>query len=48
MGTGKLWGWMEETDPVRTRLPALSWGTEGGARAAMNLLRTGTAIGLRV
>lgn len=37
-----------EADPARARLPVLSWDTEGGDRAGMNLLRTETAIGLRV
>lgn len=37
-----------EADSARARLPVLSWDTEGGDHAGMNLLRTGTAIGLRV
>src|ERR1019366_4621895 len=34
--------------PTRARLPLLSWDTEGGGQAQKNLLRTGSAAGLRV
>src|ERR1019366_1563634 len=37
-----------EADPTRARLPLLSWDTEGGGQAQKNLLRTGSAAGLRV
>jgi hypothetical protein len=37
-----------ETDPARARISVLSWDTEGGDRARMNLLRSGTNIGLRL
>ncbi|MDD2765196.1 MAG: hypothetical protein PHE83_14625 [Opitutaceae bacterium] len=37
-----------EVDPVHARVPVLSWDTEGGDRAKMNLLRTDTAVGLRI
>ncbi|MBI2516305.1 MAG: hypothetical protein HYV95_05255 [Opitutae bacterium] len=37
-----------EADPVHARIPVLSWDTEGGDRARMNLLRADTAVGLRV
>lgn len=37
-----------DADPNHARLPWLSWDTEGGGRECMNLLRTGTAVGLRV
>jgi Bacterial alpha-L-rhamnosidase 6 hairpin glycosidase domain len=37
-----------EADPTRARIPMLSWDTEGGGQAQKNLLRTGSAAGLRV
>ncbi|MDD2764950.1 MAG: hypothetical protein PHE83_13360 [Opitutaceae bacterium] len=37
-----------EADPAHARIPVLSWDTEGGDRAKMNLLRTDTAVGLRI
>ena len=37
-----------EADPTRARLSLLSWDTEGGGQAQKNLLRTGSAAGLRV
>ena len=37
-----------ETDPSRARIPLLSWDTEGGGQARKNLLRAGSAVGLRV
>ena len=37
-----------EPDPTRARIPLLSWDTEGGDHARNNLLRTGSAVGLRV
>ena len=37
-----------EADPAHARIPVLSWDTEGGNRAKMNLLRADTAVGLRI
>ena len=37
-----------EADPAHARIPLLSWDTEGGNRARMNLLRADTAVGLRI
>lgn len=37
-----------EVDPTHARVPVLSWDTEGGDRAKMNLLRSDTAVGLRI
>ncbi|MEO5802716.1 MAG: GH116 family glycosyl hydrolase [Verrucomicrobiota bacterium] len=37
-----------EADTNRARVPGLSWDTEGGDRAKLNLLRAGTNIGLRI
>ncbi|MEP6664767.1 MAG: GH116 family glycosyl hydrolase, partial [Verrucomicrobiota bacterium] len=37
-----------ETDAVHARIPVLSWDTEGGNRAKLNLLRTNTSVGLRI
>jgi hypothetical protein len=37
-----------EIDPNRACIPVLSWDTEGGTRAAMNILRNGASVGLRV
>ncbi len=37
-----------EADSAHARIPVLSWDTEGGDRAKMNLLRTDTAVGLRI
>src|SRR5258706_471723 len=37
-----------ETDPTRARIPVLSWDSEGGDRARVNLLRAGTGVGLRI
>lgn len=37
-----------EVDPGVARIPVLSWDTEGGGRARMNLLRTGATVELRI
>lgn len=37
-----------ETDTMRARIPFLSWDTEAGDRAKLNLLRPGTSVGLRI
>src|SRR5437773_2555550 len=37
-----------ETDPARAGISVLSWDTEGGIRAQLNLLRKQTAVSLRI
>ena len=37
-----------QTDPARARISFLSWDTEGGNRAKVNLLRSLSSVGLRI